>query len=904
MKGMLTKWIVFWIGIFTWSLVSCYGGKPTLPEMSRTDESSPSDTLPYDFDLSNIQAKVSGDTVTITWNSAIAADSRVSYGHVSTDDGGVYLPEKTTSHTVVIAGLEEGRYRYQVESRADNLISAVDDSLEFEIRIYPQISSQWVSVNSAGNIATFTFNTDIPVVKAEVRVLDSTVNPVDFYSSSALVVEKTYDIVSNPTTAHTLQMSIPIAGLYRYIITVVDDEGDTTIADNNGIGYPLTVSNTLPEGGIYRPILIDTSSLASGSSVNYSDSRDTSTSSSSDIDFYDPASQNESGPEFIYKFTIDSEVTVTTLSITGDAYPPDNDIHLLSSLTIDSNKHVTLYNNSSAFRADSAISTPFNLPAGTYYVVVDAFTSASNAGAYTLNLNMQPANSGTTSNPIVINVPNPLSSEPAGFYSYTDSRNTNYSSFAPNGEIDSYNGYSQDESGPEYIYQFTLNEEAVVTATLSNMPSGTDIDIHLLSDLTISSKVAQNVIGRNDKSISFTLSAGTYYLVADSYVTSGGTKKPGPYQLDVTFQSTSYTPPPASHVVQGYYTFFNGYRGDTYIQWDKLTHFIYFCMEFNSDGSVDTTHGWRTDTAVDDALANGKIVLLDACVFGGSKIATLLGSASNRQRFIDNLTSEMQARGAHGVDIDFEIPKASSKSDFVALFQELRAKLNSLGNAPDGKPYRIHMALVPIDWSGAFDMAQITPYIDYAMIMSYGIHGKNSSRAGPGNQLYSPKPPWYYPYSWEYFINHWLNKMGNQNVGKLLAGVGYYSYEFYVNSWSVPATTTASGITRTFKYTLPLVDAVTTNIGSVDASDTTNYPQPYCSGYSECIGYETTSKNPFYFRTLNGQKTQLWYDTQSSLEEKYSYIKGRNLGGIGIWALNYDKGRQETWLAIASQFFP
>ncbi|MDD3662208.1 MAG: hypothetical protein PHG63_04050, partial [Candidatus Dojkabacteria bacterium] len=35
---------------------------------------------------------------------------------------------------------------------------------------------------------------------------------------------------------------------------------------------------------------------------------------------------------------------------------------------------------------------------------------------------------------------------------------------------------------------------------------------------------------------------------------------------------------------------------------------------------------------------------------------------------------------------------------------------------------------------------------------------------------------------------------------------------------------------------------------------------------------------------------------------KYDFVLGRNLGGIGIWALGYDNGRSELWSTLQSKF--
>ena len=74
-------------------------------------------------------------------------------------------------------------------------------------------------------------------------------------------------------------------------------------------------------------------------------------------------------------------------------------------------------------------------------------------------------------------------------------------------------------------------------------------------------------------------------------------------------------------------------------------------------------------------------------------------------------------------------------------------------------------------------------------------------------------------------------------------------------------------------------------------------------GVNTILGYENTIKNPYYFYKNSGTYHQVWYDTKDSLKTKYDYVKSRQMGGIGIWALNYDKGVTDTWDAIAESWW-
>ena len=94
-------------------------------------------------------------------------------------------------------------------------------------------------------------------------------------------------------------------------------------------------------------------------------------------------------------------------------------------------------------------------------------------------------------------------------------------------DFDSYGcASSTDESGPEIVYRFTLPHDGFLALELSDMESGADVDIHLLSALDSGA-----CIDRGHWLAGSWLAAGTYWVVADSWVNSSGTVLSGSYTL-------------------------------------------------------------------------------------------------------------------------------------------------------------------------------------------------------------------------------------------------------------------------------------------------------------------------------------------------------------------------------------
>jgi spore germination protein YaaH len=232
--------------------------------------------------------------------------------------------------------------------------------------------------------------------------------------------------------------------------------------------------------------------------TTYPYSKSSSTSGKETIfDSYPPFSQNESGPEEIYELTVPSAGTLTVTLTDGSGI--DVDIHLLSSLS--SNACVT--------RNDSTFS--YDVTAGTWYLACDTYAGSHKAGSYTVTIEFdEAALPGSHALPYqVIGFPYTRSSTTSG-------KETLFDSYPP---------YSQNESGPEEVYELTITSPGILEISLTD-GSGVDVDIHLLSSLS-----SHACLARNDAALSYEVSPGTWYLVCDTYA---GSHKAGTYTVSIS----------------------------------------------------------------------------------------------------------------------------------------------------------------------------------------------------------------------------------------------------------------------------------------------------------------------------------------------------------------------------------
>ncbi len=242
---------------------------------------------------------------------------------------------------------------------------------------------------------------------------------------------------------------------------------------------------------------------------SYSTQGDTSKSPYSVISKYAGYENiNESGPEYYYVFKL-AKRSVVNIYLDAEPNGVDVDIHLMRSK--DASTLIA--------RSDNAITT--TLDAGTYWVTADTYVKdgVAKPGKYGLHIEASSDAAGTKTDPIVIGcgglkIPS----------NFVDQRTT---AKATSNVFSTYPGWENvSENGPEYIYKFTLTEKTRVHANIRKPePADTDIDLHLLSDLS------PKLIARSDLRVWTTLDPGTYYLVADTY-----NNKKGYYILDVQFR--------------------------------------------------------------------------------------------------------------------------------------------------------------------------------------------------------------------------------------------------------------------------------------------------------------------------------------------------------------------------------
>jgi spore germination protein YaaH len=322
---------------------------------------------------------------------------------------------------------------------------------------------------------------------------------------------------------------------------------------------------------------------------------------------------------------------------------------------------------------------------------------------------------------------------------------------------------------------------------------------------------------------------------------------------------------PLSHRVFGYHPYWAAADDHTHYDYSALTTIGYFSMTVDAaTGTYSTLRSWRTTPLISYAHERGVKVVLVVTNFGNAANDSILGDPAKGSALITAIVNEVKNAGGDGVNIDFEQVRGTQRANLVAFMRDLATAMRNV--VPGAE---VSMAVPAVDWSNAFDLAQLSTICDYLILMGYDYHYSGSSTAGPVAPLGGES------YNVTRSVDTYL--AAGVPGAKLLLGVPLYGYDWPVVDTSRMATTKGTGKAVTYKVAAPAAEA---------------------NGKM----FDTPTGTAWYRYAVDTVQHQVWYDDSTSLALKYVLAKSRGLGGIGIWALSYEGGRPEIWNGIKQAF--
>ncbi|XP_049812389.1 chitinase-3-like protein 1 isoform X1 [Schistocerca nitens] len=327
----------------------------------------------------------------------------------------------------------------------------------------------------------------------------------------------------------------------------------------------------------------------------------------------------------------------------------------------------------------------------------------------------------------------------------------------------------------------------------------------------------------------------------------------------------------------------NGRFEIEYIKPELCTHMIYSFVGITSAGEVRILDEWLDLASGKNAYnrfnklksSNTKtLVAIGGWNEGSATYSAVMNNAALRQKFVQNVVNFVKTYGFDGFDLDWEYPanRGGSPGDlraYVELLKELRAEFDKHGfilSAAVG----VGRYLI----GSAYDVPQLSKYLDFINLMTYDLHGSWDSKTGQNAPLYASsadKTEAERQLNVDSSVRYWIQN--GADPAKLILGMGTYG--------------------RTFT----LASTANTGVGAPATGPGTSGPYTMESGmmgYNEIcekikaggwtVTWDDEQKVPY---AVSGNQW-VGYDNEESIKLKSQYVLDMGLGGGMIWSLETD----------------
>jgi len=334
---------------------------------------------------------------------------------------------------------------------------------------------------------------------------------------------------------------------------------------------------------------------------------------------------------------------------------------------------------------------------------------------------------------------------------------------------------------------------------------------------------------------------------------------------------------------------------DAVLDYNLLSTIAYFSvgadkngnlLKLDSDGSPTTGWGGWTSSKmtsiINAAHTKGTRVVLTISVMAWSTgqaqlQGALLGNPTARLNLARQAAAAVRARGADGVNLDFEPIATGFDDEYTAFVRTLRSELNK--QAPG---YQLTFDTTGFVGNYPIQAATAPGGADAIFIMGYDYRGSGSSYVGSIDPASGPA------YDLQDTIDAYASKV---SPSKLILGVPWYG-----RAWSTVSDAVNARNQSGTKYG---------SSNTVVADTAFDYAKQYGRRWdprelSAWVAYQKQNCTATYGCVTTWR--QIYYDDGPAMKARYDLINRAGLRGAGIWALGYDGARTEMRQAIAEKF--
>ncbi|KAG5872424.1 hypothetical protein JTB14_013669, partial [Gonioctena quinquepunctata] len=241
-----------------------------------------------------------------------------------------------------------------------------------------------------------------------------------------------------------------------------------------------------------------------------------------------------------------------------------------------------------------------------------------------------------------------------------------------------------------------------------------------------------------------------------------------------------------------------------------------------------------------------------------SIFAKVAADDDTRKNLIKSTENFLKTYSFDGLDVDWELPRAKDRENFIQLLKELR-------ELHDEHNWILSAAVYP-NPSVGYNVPEMVKYLHMFNVMCYNYYGPWSKYTGQNSPLFASSVESGYEkqnLNMAASMKNWID--AGVPKQKIIVGVAFYG--------------------RAFTLADPEVHGLHAPITGAGTPGTVTYRQVCTEAYANWTTvWDDEQKN--HYKYLGNQ--WLGYDDEKSMRIKAQYIASQEVGGVMIWQIGQD----------------